>query len=118
MEKTFNKVILYVLLFSTIVLLFLINDSAFIEKNPTCNNFVINVYLYLALSISLIGVFSYLINYLLYGNTTKYFKALDMLEIFKSIGVYYIVSIILVFVFIILIAISKDYDTKNTLYNH
>ena len=118
MEKTFNKVILYVLLFSIIVLLFLINDSAFIEKNPTCNNFVVNVYLYLALSISLIGVFSYLINYLLYGNTTKYFKALDMLEIFKSIGAYYIVSIILVFVFIILIAISKDYDTKNTLYNH
>ena len=57
MDSVFEKINLYIILFVTIVLLFSIKTMAFSSKLiPTCNNFVLNVYLYLALSICLLGI--------------------------------------------------------------
>ena len=63
-------------------------NSAFKNNKPTCNNFVINVYLYLALSLTLVGVFIHLYNYLLNknGNLTK---LLSIDQVFNQIQPYY-----------------------------
>tara|TARA_Y100001970_G_C14114167_1_gene792605 strand:+ start:123 stop:866 length:744 start_codon:yes stop_codon:yes gene_type:complete len=41
-----------------IIFTFLISQSGFKDGKPTCNNYVINVYLYLALSLLILGLFS------------------------------------------------------------
>jgi FtsH-binding integral membrane protein len=92
-------------------------SSAFKNNKPTCNNFVINVYLYLALSLTLVGVFIHLYNYLLNknGNLTK---LLPIELVFNQIKPYYILSVIFSFVFIILISIENIYNTKGFTYHH
>jgi FtsH-binding integral membrane protein len=92
-------------------------SSAFKNNKPTCNNFVINVYLYLALSLTLVGVFIHLYNYLLNknGNLTK---LLSIDQVFNQIKPYYILSVIFSFVFIILISIENIYNTKGFTYHH
>jgi Integral membrane protein, interacts with FtsH len=47
------------LIISTIIFVFLISQSGFKNGVPTCNNYIVNVYLYLALSICLLGVLAY-----------------------------------------------------------
>ena len=119
MEKTFDKFLLYFFVFTAILLLFIINNSAFDNSLPSCNNFVVNIYLYLALSITSIGIFSYLINYILFGNSRNYFKPMQLIQILEKIGSpFYIFSFIMIFVLIILIAFSNGFDNDNVIYNH
>ena len=119
MEKVFDKSFLYFLILTTIIILFIINNSAFNNSNPTCNNFVVNVYLYLAVSVLSIGLFSYLINLILFGNSRKYFKPLESYEIFQNMNVFfYIFSAIMSLVLIVLIAISNGFENTNVIYNH
>ena len=49
----------YGLMFVTIFVAFLVYISGFKKNKPTCNNYVVNVYLYLALSLSIMGLLSY-----------------------------------------------------------
>jgi len=119
MEKTFDKSIFYLFIFAFIIILIILNNSAFNDNLPTCNNFVVNVYLYLALSICSIAIFSYLINYVLFGKSRQYYRPLELYEILNSIGSpFYIFSIIMTFVLIILIAFSNGFDNNNVGYNH
>lgn len=120
MEKTFKNTFLYYLLLLSIVLLLFINNSSFQDNNPTCNNFVINVYLYLAFSVCLIGLFAYLINFLLYKNTNNLYKPLEPFEIYEHLGGmgFYILSVILTFVLIFLITLSQSFGNENIFYNH
>ena len=46
----------YGLVLTTILFAFLVYISGFKKNKPTCNNYVVNVYLYLALSLSLMGL--------------------------------------------------------------
>lgn len=119
MEQTFDKSIFYLFIFAFILLLFILNNSAFDDNLPTCNNFVVNVYLYLALSVCSIAIFSYLINYILFGKSRQYYTPLELNEIFNSIGSpFYIFSIVMTFVLIMLIAFTNGFDNNNVGYNH
>ena len=59
MSESFNKFYLYSGIIAFIIILYLISTSSFKNGKPTCNNYVFNVYLYLAMSITLIGLFAY-----------------------------------------------------------
>ena len=48
MNQSFTKFYLYSGLIAFIIILYLITQSAFKNGKPTCNNYVFNVYLYLA----------------------------------------------------------------------
>ncbi len=119
MEKTFDKIFLYYLLLIVGFVLFYISNYSFDDNVPTCNNFVINIYLYLALSVCLIGLFAYLINYSLFKKTSNLYKPLEDALIYKSLGgPYYLLSLLLTFVFVILISISQAFGNENIFYNH
>ena len=62
MGESFTKSYLYGGLVAFISVLYLISQFSFKDGNPTCDNYVLNVYLYLAMSVTLIGLFAYLIN--------------------------------------------------------
>ena len=88
---------IFIILF---ILIFLIKNYSFNEGIPTCNNFVVNVYLYLSIAILLTGIFMYYI---------------------KNIGInnkLYIGSIIMSFILIILLSLRPIYYKKGTVFNH
>ena len=117
MTQTFDKFYLYVILFITIIILFMINKYSFIENTPTCNNFVLNVYLYLALSICSIGLFSYFINNTIYDNKDKT-NAVSFVKTLNNLGPYYLLSIVFSFIFIFLIAFTNEFTKSGVMYNH
>ena len=57
----FKQSLLYVIL-STILLIILISRFAMKNGKPHCDNFIVNVYLYIALSFSLIGLYIHFFN--------------------------------------------------------
>lgn len=57
----FKQSLLYVIL-STILLILLISRFAMKNGKPHCDNFIVNVYLYIALSFSLIGLYIHFFN--------------------------------------------------------
>ena len=71
MSESFNKFYLYSGIIAFIIILYLISTSSFKNGKPTCNNYVFNVYLYLAMSITLIGLFAYVINELTSKNEAE-----------------------------------------------
>jgi FtsH-binding integral membrane protein len=117
MTQTFDKFYLYVILFITIIILFMINKYSFIDNTPTCNNFVLNVYLYLALSICSIGLFSYFINNTIYDNKDKT-NAVSFVKTLNNLGPYYLLSIVFTFIFIFLIAFTNEFTKSGVMYNH
>ena len=82
------------LMIGVVVFTLLISMFAFKNGGPTCNNYVINVYLYLALSILLLGLLSLQIPWEKMGGGMILF------------------SIILSFLFIILLAFTKFFQTS------
>lgn len=117
MDSVFEKINLYIILLVTIVLLFSIKTMAFSSKLiPTCNNFVLNVYLYLALSICLVGLSSYGINTLF--DKSKQNIPLSPTEIYNKLGGYIILSIILSLILIIMIAFSPLFSKDTYIYYH
>ena len=105
------------LIFATLILGLVTYKSAFENNKPTCNNFVINTYLYLALSLTLVGIFIHLYNYLL-NNKNDVSKLLPIEQVFNQIAPYHIASILFSFVFIILISIENMYNTSGFTYHH
>lgn len=83
----------YGLVLTTILFAFLVYISGFKKNKPTCNNYVINVYLYLALSLSLMGLFIYNIP-------------------FEKAPIHPFIVIIFSFLFIILLSIQSPFQTK------
>lgn len=117
MDRVFEKINLYVILFVFIVLLFSIKSMAFSSKLiPTCNNFVLNVYLYLALSICLVGIFSYGINSVF--DKSKQNIPLPPEKIYERLGGFILLSIIMSFVLIFMIAFSPIFSKDSYMYYH
>ena len=117
MDSVFEKINLYIILFVTIVLLFSIKTMAFSSKLiPTCNNFVLNVYLYLALSICLLGISSYGINSIF--DKSKQNIPLSPKEIYDKLGGYILLSIIMSFILIFMIAFSPIFSKDSYIYYH
>ena len=57
------NLVLSLLIFFSIIVLYLINIFSFDNSKPTCDYFVLNIYLYLALSILILGLSISLINW-------------------------------------------------------
>lgn len=83
----------YGLVLTTILFAFLVYISGFKKNKPTCNNYVVNVYLYLALSLSLMGLLVYHIPW-------------------EKAPVHPFIVIIFSFLFIILLSIQRPFQTK------
>jgi len=119
MEQSFTRFYLYSILISFIIILYLITQYSFKNGNPTCNNYVFNVYLYLAMSITIIGIFAYLINELLSKNDKEKHELLTKNELYNKLGLTYMLSgFVLTLLFVILIAMTKNFGKKGTMYNH
>ena len=101
----------------TIIISFIIYSSAFKNNKPQCSNFVVNVYLYLALSLSLVGCFIHFYNYLLNDKNN-----IDKLEkndkIYNENYIYIIISFITAIISIVLLSLRPLFSKKGFIYNH
>ena len=105
---------MYILLIVSILLLYMISSFSFVDGKPTCNHFVINNYLYLALSICLLGlIIKFVHNGVLNGETRYSVLVKKMVPLFLPI---FIMSLVLIF----FISTRPTFDTKasNVLTNH
>lgn len=84
-----------VVLISTVVFTFLVYISGFKNNKPTCNNYIVNVYLYLALSLSLMGMLIYHIPW-------------------EQSPIHPFIIIGLSFLFIILLSLQNEFQTSLT----
>ena len=69
----------YNIIILSIILLYLISSFSFKNGKPTCNNFLINTYLYLAFSICFLGIAINIFHKYLYNNEKKYIKLVNKL---------------------------------------
>lgn len=109
--KTFQKSILYFLILLFIIIFYLISRFSFKNGMPTCSNYVLNVYLYLSLSIIILGLFCYFINLIL--NISK----INLIDT-SNIIFFYILGVILFFVFGIWLSFRKLYSKEGHIFNH
>ncbi len=91
---------LYVHFFFIILLFFLIFNYAFKNGIPTCNHYIMNTYLYIALAFTLIGTFTYIYE--------KYDFKPNMIFFFANF----------LFVLILIFVMQWIYSQKNILMNH
>lgn len=108
--KTFQKSILYFLILLFIIIFYLISRFSFKNGKPTCSNYVLNVYLYLSLSIIILGLLCYFINKLL--------NFLNVNILNNNIIFFYLLGIILFFVFGIWLSFRKLYSKEGHALNH
>lgn len=118
MSESFNKFYLYSSIIVFIIILYLISLFSFKNGKPTCNNYVFNVYLYLAMSITLIGLFAYIINKFISKNESEEHQLMPMNYIYNQLGSYIFSGIILSFIFIIMIAFTRNFSKTGHIYNH
>ena len=100
MSQSFTKFYLYSGVIAFIVILYLISTTSFKNGKPTCNNYVFNVYLYLAMSITLLGLFAYVINELVSKDEKEKHELMPMNYVHQKLGWYSLIGVILSFVFI------------------
>ena len=118
MNQSFTKFYLYSGVIAFIIILYLISLFSFKDGMPTCDNYVFNVYLYLAMSITLLGLFAYVINELVSNNQKEKHELMPMNYIHQKLGWYSIIGIILSFVFIIMIGLTPSFSKEGHIYNH
>lgn len=103
---------------TTLIIFVLIYKYAFDESGkPHCDNFVANVYLYLALAIAMLGNFIHIVNYLVNdpSQVGKYINALDaMVQVYP----YFWPSLLLSIVFIISLVFRDNFSKDGFLLNH
>lgn len=118
MNQSFTKFYLYSGVIAFIIILYLISQFSFKDGMPTCDNYVFNVYLYLAMSITLLGLFAYVINELVSSNQKEKHELMPMNYIHQKLGWYSIIGIVLSFVFIIMMAFTPSFSKEGHVYNH
>ena len=118
MNKIFQKKYLYFLILFFIFLFYFISKFSFKNGHPTCDNYVLNVYLYLAMSICLVGLFDYMLNDLLWKNDNDKNSPMTIQEIIGKLGGYYWMSILASFILIIMIAFRTLYSKDGHIVNH
>lgn len=102
---------------TSIIISFIIYRSAFKNNKPQCSNFVVNVYLYLALSLSLVGCFIHLYNYIL-NDKKNVDKLLHNDIILSEMYIYIIISFIIALISIVLLSLRPIFSKKGFIYNH
>ena len=85
----------------TVFFAYLISAFSFKNGKPTCNNYIINVYLYLAISLLLLGILSSYIPW-------------------EKSQIHPLLLLVLTLVFVILMSVQKDFqkDMTQVLYSH
>jgi FtsH-binding integral membrane protein len=118
MNKIFQKKYLYFLILFFVFLFYFISKFSFKDGHPTCNNYVFNVYLYLSMSICLVGLFAYMLNELLWKNNDDKNSPMNLKEIISKLGGYYWLSLIASFILVIMIAFRALYSKEGHIVNH
>jgi len=118
MNQSFTKFYLYSGLIAFIIILYLITQSAFKNGKPTCNNYVFNVYLYLAMSITLLGLFAYVINIFISNNDKEKHELMPMNYVIQKLGNYTWIGMILALIFVIILAFSPSFSQEGHVYHH
>ncbi len=113
----YKSFLLYTIL-ATLILSGITFNYAFDKHGkPHCTNFVTNVYLYLALSLALVGCFVHLYNNLL-NHPSEIGKYINEFDAFGQIYPYLLLSIIVSFVSIIGLVMQDIFSKDGTLTNH
>jgi len=99
---------IYFTIFIAIILLFLISNFSFKDGKPTCNNFVINTYLYLAFSICFLGIIIHYFHKYFLNSEKQYSKLI------KLILPYFLLLFIVSLVLIYYISIQPTFDKNST----
>ena len=102
---------------ATFILIIMIYLNAFVKGKPHCNHFIKNVYLYLALSFSLCGVFIQIYNYLLNTKENRD-KLLDKETTVQQIQKYIIPTFIISIVSIIILSLRPIFSKSGYVLNH
>ena len=118
MNQSFTKFYLYSVIIAFIIILYLITQFSFKNGNPTCNNYVFNVYLYLAMSVTLIGLFAYVINELISKNESEKHELMPLNYLHQKLGWYLLIGAVLSFVFIIMMALTPSFSKEGHAFNH
>ena len=103
---------IYGILILSILILTAISNVSFKDGMPTCNNFVINTYLYLALSICVLGLCVY------YFHRTLFNGNKDYVQLSKTVMKYILFLYIFSIGLIIYISYSNTFNNTNVLTNH
>ena len=118
MNKIFQKQALYFLIILFIFLFYFISNFSFKNGHPTCDNYVFNVYLYLGMSICLIGLFAYMLNGLIWSNNNDKNKPMNIQEIISKLGGYYWFSLLFSFILVIILSYRALYSKNGHILNH
>ena len=118
MNKIFQKKYLYFLIIFFVFLFYFISKFSFKNGHPTCDNYVLNVYLYLSMSICLVGLFDYMLNDLLWKNDVDKNSPMTIQEIISKLGGYYWMGILASFILIIILAYRALYSKDGHILNH
>ena len=102
---------------TTFILLCLIYKYAFKNGKPHCNHFITNVYLYLALSFTIMGCFIHLYNYIL-NEKEDIVKYISTKKTFEQISNYIILSFIISLISIIFLSLQPLFSKRGYLFNH
>lgn len=112
----YNNFVLFTVV-ATFALLTLIYKSAFKNGKPQCNNFVVNVYLYLALALSIVGCFIHLYNYIL-NSPSEVVKYISREETYRQISKYMLISIIITLLSVIYLSFRPLFSKNGYVLNH
>jgi FtsH-binding integral membrane protein len=112
----YNNIFLLTII-TTFILIILTYKLSFKNNKPTCNNFLNNVYLYLALSFSIIGCFMHIFNYIVIPKNNRY-KLVPYLELILSFIFIYIISVIVLFISMYLLSRSPLFSKSGYIMNH
>lgn len=102
---------------STLILSVITYRNAFVNGKPHCNNFVTNVYLYLALSFALIGSFVHVYNFI-FNPSSQRGKHIDEYIAYSQIMPYIFVSFVISIVSIIILSMGDMFTKDGILVNH
>jgi len=115
----FKQSFLYVLL-STLLLILLISRFAMKDGKPHCDNFLVNVYLYIALSFSLIGLYIHFFNKVL-STPKEIYKLIPFysayLHSFPSVW-FYVLFLVVSFGSLIALVSRSVFSKEGFLTNH
>ena len=118
MNQIFQSSYLYFIIICFIILIYFIIQYAFKNGHPTCDHYVVNVYLYLGMSICLIGLFAYILNTLLWPTIKDRSSPMTIANIYQKLGWYYLISIIVTFILIIILSYRNLYSLNGHIMNH
>ena len=102
---------------STIIISIFVYKYAFVNNKPHCNNFITNVYLYLALSFSFVGCFVHGYNYSL-NDSKNVARLLPEMKVYTQIAPYVLLSFLVAIGSVIALAIQPLFSKEGFIKNH